>query len=179
MVVSCRGVDYPANGDHMSNTEIAIDHLRQFRENLERWEDGPRKTEDLPKVLRTFKATRDKHDELDEERKKVNAIIERLSRTHIPEQMRDENITTITLDDIGARFSISQRHSCSMPDKEGGMAWLRENGHGDLIAETVNASSLAAFAKSYAQEKGEELPEGKFKVSIMEVTSVTKVKTKG
>lgn len=160
----------------MSNIQIAIDHLRQFREGLERWEDGPRKTETLQQVLRTFKATRDKHDELDEERKLLNTIIERLSRKHIPEQMREEGVSTMTLSDIGARFTISQRYTASMPDKIGGMQWLRDHGHGDLIQETVNSSSLASFAKDFITTKGEDLPETFFKVNLMDTTSVTKVK---
>ena len=45
-----------------------------------------------------------------------------------------------------------------MKDKPVGFQWLREQGHGGLITETVNASTLAAFAKNMMDTEGKELP---------------------
>lgn len=160
----------------MTTIKDAIESLRAARERFEAWEDGARKTEKLADVLRKFSTARDLHDELDEERKKFNAVLERLNRHHIPEHMREEGVSTLTLDDIKKRFTISQRYTASIPNKDLGYAWLRDHGHGDLITETVNASKLASFAKDHIQEKGEDLPPDLFTVSLMDVTSVTKVK---
>ena len=63
----------------------------------------------------------------------------------------------------------------SLADKVAGMGWLRDEGHGDLIQETVNASSLSAFAKSYIEETGKDLPADLFKLSNLRYTSVTKL----
>lgn len=38
-------------------------------------------------------------------------------------------------------------------------AWLKDNGHGDIIKETVNAQTLRAFAKERIED-GEPLPPG-------------------
>jgi len=69
---------------------------------------------------------------------------------------------------------LSNRWSCSMLDKLTGMDWLRTNGHGDLIQETVNSSTLGAFARNLTEESGYELPSDIFKTSVMTFTSITK-----
>lgn len=57
--------------------------------------------------------------------------------------------------------------------KAAAFAWLQENGKGDLIQETLNASTLSAFAQELG-EKNEELPENIFSVARLPNTSVTK-----
>ena len=105
-------------------------------------------------------------------RESLKEIEERLSREYVPDVMRSSGIKNVTIDGIG-RVSLGTRWSASMPDKEAGMQWLRENGHGGLIIETVNSSSLAAFAKEL-NEAGRELPSPEFKTSTMTYTSITK-----
>jgi hypothetical protein len=61
-----------------------------------------------------------------------------------------------------------------MLDKQLGMDWLRNTGNESLIQETVNSSTLAAFAKSKTEEEGKELPSDIFKTSVMTYTSITK-----
>ncbi len=51
--------------------------------------------------------------------------------------------------------------------------WLRDHDKGDVIQETINASTLSALAREMA-EKNEELPEDLFKVVPIANTSVTK-----
>jgi hypothetical protein len=62
-----------------------------------------------------------------------------------------------------------------MLDKQLGFQWLRETGNESLIQETVNAQTLAAFAKDLNVTKGIELPQDIFNTSQMTVTSITKV----
>ncbi len=127
-------------------------------------------------ACRAYKRLRDAYEELDTVRKKINEQIENLSRVTIPEMLAENEVTTITLEwgDLKYRFTKSTRMSCSMVDKDAGMQWLREQGHEDLIQETVNASTLAAFAKNQIEKEGIDLPTGLFKVSTMSFTSVTK-----
>lgn len=134
------------------------------------------KTGSLPDILHFFESERDKYDALDGCRKRLNALIENMSREDIPEMMRDAGVRTITLDDIKRRFTVAQRFNASMPDKDIGMAWLRENGAGALIQETVNAQTLSSWAKNRIEEEGLDLPADKFKVSTMAYTSSTAVK---
>lgn len=130
----------------------------------------------LSDALRFYKDTKDEYNRLDALRKELNEALESLSRNGLPEMMADEGVRTVTLDDIGYRFTVSHRYSCSMVNKDTvkGINWLKENGHGDLVIETVNSSTLASFAKSQLEESGEELPTDIFKTSLMAYTSVTK-----
>ena len=52
-----------------------------------------------------------------------------------------------------------------MPDKQAGMDWLRTTGNDGLIIETVNAQTLAAFAKTQALA-GSPLPDQVFEVGV-------------
>jgi hypothetical protein len=87
--------------------------------------------------------------------------------------MREHNIRTITVEGVG-RVSITHRYSCSMLDKQLGMNWLRQSGNEGLIQETVNSSTLAAFAKNMLETEGTQLPQDLFKTSVSAYTSITK-----
>jgi len=109
-----------------------------------------------------------------ESREALNQIEEKLSREQVPDVMRAHNIKTITIEGVG-RVSLGTRWSASMPDKGEGFGWLRDNGHGGVIQETVNAQTLGALAKELNAE-GTELPAPTFTTNIMTYTSITKVK---
>lgn len=128
---------------------------------------------DLILLIKDFDWIRNTYDNLDDNRKLIFGLIEKLSRETIPAKMDAQDITSIKIDGVG-RVSLGTRVSVSMLDKQAGMEWLRENGHGDIIQETVNASTLSAFSKSLLEEEGVELPDDKFKTSTMRYTSITK-----
>lgn len=72
------------------------------------------------------------------------------------------------------RVTVSRRFSASMLDKDAGLNWLRKNGHEGLIQETVNSSTLSAFAKDMQENQGKDLPVEIFKVGTKPYTSITK-----
>ena len=107
--------------------------------------------------------------------KKLSAVTRLLKEKLVPEAFSREDISSFTSKEGGYRVTISELVRASMKDKEACYAWLRENNLGDLIQDTVNASTLAATARSLMEE-GKELDEDLFEVYIMPNTSVTKVK---
>jgi len=109
-----------------------------------------------------------------ESREALEQIETKLSREQVPDVMRANQIKTITVEGVG-RVSLGTRWSASMPDKEAGFDWLRQNEHGGVIQETVNAQTLGALAKEL-NEEGQELPAPTFTTNIMTYTSITKVK---
>jgi hypothetical protein len=113
--------------------------------------------------------------QIKEAREALNEMEEKLSREQIPDIFREHGIKTTTIEGVG-RVTVSYRFGCTMLDKEQGLEWLRGNGHGGIIIETVNSSTLSAFAKSMLEESGAELPDSIFKVSTSPYTSITKVK---
>ena len=109
-----------------------------------------------------------------ETREVLQQLEEKLSREHVPDVMRAHNIRNITVEGVG-RVTLGTRWSASMTDKPSGFEWLRGNGHGGVIQETVNAQTLGALAKEM-NEEGTELPAPTFTTNIMTYTSITKVK---
>lgn len=110
-----------------------------------------------------------------EAREALNDLEEDLSRVKVPEVMKEHNVKTIHIEDVG-RVTVSYRFSCSMLDKEAGINWLRANGHGGIVIETVNSSTLASFAKSLLEDEGKDMPESIFKTGTSPYTSITKVR---
>lgn len=98
-----------------------------------------------------------------------------LSHEQIPNIFKEVGVKTVNIIGLG-RVTVSYRWGCSMLDKEEGMNWLRDNGQESLIIETVNSSTLAAFARNMLEEEGKGLPEDIFKTSLYPFTSITKVK---
>jgi hypothetical protein len=158
----------------MSHLSNATEELKAFSEKFDDWIVEAKKRGDVPEILKMWNATKTHYEAADEMRKKVFASIEHLSRTIIPEVMDEKDIKTITLADIGYRFTVASKISCSMVDKNAGHEWLRGNGAEALIQPTVNASTLASFAKSYVADHGKDLPPDIFKISTMRYTSATK-----
>lgn len=138
-------------------------------------------SDDIPSLIRHFYKVRELAERAKELRTRLYNAESFLSTQLIPDTLRANDVKTITVDGIGEdglamRVSVSHRYACSMPDKQAGFQYLREAGDGGLITETVNSSSLAAYAKNKLQEEGVELPPELFKVSINPFTSLTKVK---
>ena len=131
-------------------------------------------TKDHIPLIKHFDQLRLLNATIKESREALKEIEEQLSREWVPDAMRSANIRTITIEGVG-RVSLGTRWSASMPDKQIGMNWLRENGHGGVIQETVNAQTLGALAKELG-DTGVELPAPTFTTSVMTYTSITKVK---
>jgi hypothetical protein len=105
---------------------------------------------------------------------------EQIKTVKLPSAMEREGVSTISLDDMKKRITVSSRFTASIkPDmKEEAYEWLRNNGLEDLITNTVNASTLSAAAKNMMEEKNKELPADKFNLAIIPTTSVTAIKGK-
>lgn len=113
-------------------------------------------------------------DALDARLKAQNELVRKMVEEHLPRAFDKAGVKTITLDD-GRRVTLSGLVRASIKDKEAGYDWLRKNGGEDLIQPTVNASTLAAFARA-RMEDGEDLPEEYFNVYVMPSVSVTQTK---
>ena len=133
------------------------------------------KTQDIFSILKAFKALKDGYKIIDDHRKEIYHQVEFLSKSYIPETMLEKGGgSSLTLKDIGYRFTVSTSLSATILDKDKAYEWLREQGQDGIITETVNASTLSKFAKTYTKDFGLDLPEC-FKVNPYYSTSVTKV----
>lgn len=127
---------------------------------------------DIPLIVKHFSALRTEYRALKDKIEKLENEVNDLSYNLIPTMFDAQNVKTIKIDDVG-RTTVNQRWVASMPDKSAGMDWLRVTGNEGLIIETVNAQTLAAFAKTQAIA-GSPLPEAVFTVGVAPYTSITK-----
>ena len=96
--------------------------------------------------------------ELEEETKANNALIDELEK-QLAEEMADKEVDRFSRN--GSLFYLSSRLFASPKagEKDAMISALRANGYGDLVTESVNANTLAAFAKErIAEEESGELP---------------------
>lgn len=140
---------------------------RVHRDTLALVEQG-----DIPAIVKHFDAVRTEYRALKDKIEKLEKEVEDLSYGVIPTMFMNQSVKTIKIDGVG-RVTVNIRWSASMADKQAGMTWLRETGNDGLIIETVNSSTLSAFAKTSALE-GKPLPDNLFNVTQLNVTSITK-----
>lgn len=92
----------------------------------------------------------------------------------VPERMDDEGIETSRFAGIG-RLQVKADIRCSVlkENRENLQQWMKDNGHGSLVAESINASTLKAWVKEQ-KEKDKEIPEDYIKVEPFSKASVVK-----
>lgn len=108
----------------------------------------------------------------DEAKKAIGKAYNHVRMSCLPEKMGEEGLDGLRVEGVG-RVSITADIHARTLDKEGAFIWLEENGHGDIVQETVNAGTLKALLRRRLRE-GEEIPETLFKVSPFERASITK-----
>lgn len=110
-------------------------------------------------MVRDYQTLLDRKDELAEETKENNALIED-AKAKISQQMIDDDCPSISTG--GFKFTLtpktiySKRSEAEMANN--GVVFfdtLREEGLGDIIVETVNTRTLQSAIKSYVEENGE------------------------
>lgn len=105
----------------------------------------------------------DKYKELREAKKRLDAQVKDLNQEieqveyALSQLMTDEELQKFDRD--GTLFYLSTRAYASPAAgrKDDLHAWLKENGYGDLVKESVHANTLSAFIKELLEEG--ELPE--------------------
>ena len=115
--------------------------------------------ETLFELADQLKAAKEHKRELDAETKANNAVIEDLDR-QLSEAMAEQEVDRFSRN--GNLFYLNSRlyASAKAGEKESMIAALKANGYGDLVTETVNANTLASFAKErMAESETGELPD--------------------
>lgn len=109
--------------------------------------------------------------------KPFDAFYEELAKVTIPTVFDAHKVPSITLEE-GYRITVSHALRASIrggTDKQVAHQWLRDNGLGDIVTETVNASTLSAVAKTMAEEN-RELNGELFNVAVLANTSFNRIK---
>ena len=150
----------------------AADKLDSFLERATRDTNEVVQGNDIPTTVAHYAALSDVVDDL---KKKLSALqkhVDALSYEILPTMFSNQDVKTIKLDNVG-RVTVNVRWTASMLNKEKSMEWLRTSGNEGLIIETVNAMTLASFAKTETLA-GKPLPDHLFKVGTAQHMSITK-----
>lgn len=123
------------------------------------------KDNDPPNLVRFYADVGEEADVMRESLSAVAKMEKDLSYTAIPTCFDAHGIQNVRVQGYGL-VSLVRRWSCSMIDKEKGFAWLRANGQGGMIQETVNAMTLGAWARKEVEDEGREPPDEIFTTSI-------------
>lgn len=128
---------------------------------------------------RFFVKVRTLRDQIESTLKPFDTFYEQLAKIRLPEVFDLHKVPSVTLEE-GYRITVSHGLRASIRggvDKQSAYQWLRDNGLGDLVTETVNASTLSAVAKSMAEEN-RELDGELFNVAVLANTSFNRTKAK-
>ena len=113
----------------------------------------------LTNLAKRIKQLTEIHDALDSVRKQLNAEFDQLKLKEVPDLMIEMELRTFTVEGVGrVQVSGDVYASISAEKREEAYKWLRDNNYGDMIQETVNASSLKAWLKEGIQS-GRATPE--------------------
>lgn len=115
--------------------------------------------ESLFELADQLKAAKDRKKELEAEVKINNALIEDLDKK-LSDAMAEQEVDKFSRN--GSLFYLSSRLYASPKAGEKGhmIEELKANGYGSLVTETVNANTLASFAKErIAESEAGVLPE--------------------
>ena len=131
---------------------------------------------DVVEMAKAFVDTKLLLDALEAQVKEFKSqLFEGVRTQRVPQMLEAAGVSNIPLEHYGYRVGVTTRLYASMVDPDGGKAWLKSNGLGDIVLETVNAQTLAKTAKELA-EIGRELPDDLFNVHYRDNTSMTRIK---
>lgn len=173
-----------AQEDRWARVPNAIEYLRRYNEYLEALARNTAKTLTPMSALRLMDQVY-KHKELvsDHIKSPLEKIYDILRFTVVPEVFADNDTTTLTLEGIGRcnimddiQVSIvGDRKEEKEAHKQAFYQWLRENELEDIITQTVNAQTLAAFVRRQIQSKdGLKLPYDHIKVNPVTRAQITR-----
>lgn len=130
-------------------------------------------------VAHLYAAVRKVDEALDEVNEKLDSFSSEMKITVVPMAFGDGDSRSVTMAD-GGRVGLTTRTAASIRAgrKEPAYAWLRAEGHGDIISETVNASTLGSLARDLMKDL-KELPEEDFNVLVRQEATYTRGKAKG
>lgn len=113
-------------------------------------------------------------DSLGESKSALQKTYDWLREGKLPEIMESQELEGLRVEGVGrVHLQPDVRISIKADSKVQAYEWLGDNGHGGIIQETVNSSSLKAFYKGELK-KGNELPADLFNISLFTRAVITR-----
>lgn len=153
--------DFPLDKE-MSRTisMLLMECLRRYVEKMEELARNEKKTLTPETAMRLMDlAYRFKESVGDLVKSPAEKVFDILRFTVVPEVFGDAGVTNMALENIG-RLNLVDDISVSVAkeNKQEFYQWLTENEFEDLLTQTVNAQTLAAFVRKQMKEKDGKMP---------------------
>lgn len=165
----------------MKKLELVTNLIEGLSATLEALDDHGLTVEDVAKELEgvtSVEAARamylfEQANELaDTLKKTVGKVYDWSRMALVPNTMEAEGLELLRIEGVG-RVSLTADLNVKVLDKEKQYQWLEEVGAGDVITETVNASTLKALLRR-RMRGGEEVPSDIFEIKGFTRASITK-----
>ena len=116
-------------------------------------------------IARVQKVVNEAVETADRLKKELQKCYDFIRYAAAPEAMDKAGVESIRVEGVGTVYLTSDYNISIVKDqKEVAHDWLIENGHEDVIIETVNAGTLKSIVKKH-MAAGEEPPEGVFNIN--------------
>jgi hypothetical protein len=113
----------------------------------------------LSQLAHELRELTDQVKELEGQAKTLKFKRDQIKNKLLPEAMEAADQTKFSVEGVGTVYLTNRVFAhINAADREAAYSWFRDNGHGDLIKETVHTSTLNAWAKEQLEEGG-EIPE--------------------
>jgi hypothetical protein len=118
-----------------------------------------------------LKALREEKAALEERLKDTNAAIEQVEQELVNAMIAEEMQNFVR---GGQMFYLTTKiYTSAVPERKQDLfAWLKANGYGDMVQETVHSQTLAAFIREQLEEAEELPPDLQPLVNVFEKTTV-------
>jgi len=133
------------------------------------------KNDDITTTLRLYLKLRDTQEEVQELLDQARKDRDNFSYNVIPALFERVGVTSFVMKE-GYRVTVQGLVRASTRDMAEGIQWCKDNDHEFLVKETINASTLAGYARSRQEEGKPDLPPEIFNVVYGMNTSVTRTK---
>lgn len=173
-----------AQEDRWAKVPNAIEYLRRYNEYLEKLARNEDKKLTPMAALRLMDAVFQHKEKIsDHVKSPLEKIYDILRFTVVPDVFSDNEITTLTLEGIGrcnvlddiAVIIAGDNKEEKEQHKAAFYQWLVANELEDLITQTVNAQTLAAFVRRQLQSKdGKKLPMEHLKINPVTRAQITR-----
>ena len=129
----------------------------------------------LAGIAAEYKAIKEALEEAGEVKTVLQKISDSYSKHILPARMEEEGIETVRIEGVGRLQTKSDIYcSCPAPNREALQDWLVDHGHGSLISQSVNASTLKAFIKEQMKE-GNPVPDDLLDIEPYSMAVIVKV----
>lgn len=115
---------------------------------------------DITKLAKEMYDLKAEKDQLEERLGVLNSRYDNLSKTILPQIMDDMEQDKVSIKGVGTVY-LQAEVQASIPsvESEAAIAWLKKNGHGDIVKETVHPGTLKAWTKEQISTGGKLAPQ--------------------